>query len=415
MKKVCSCITVLAAVFLFSVFCSAETKDASWPAFNGLNHDNISPDKDLLKTWPEEGPKLLWSFDKCGKGYVGVTVADNMVFTAGDLKGKNTITAFDLAGKMLWQTESGKGWTGSYPGERSSPVYSEGIVYQLSVVGLLGAFDAKTGREIWTLNFKGSETKGSVGVWGYSESVTIDGNNLLCMPGGKNVLCLALDKKTGKQVWATESIDDNASYCSGSIIEYKGKRMFLTMSAKYALGIDAKTGKLLWKFAYETPYDVHATTPVFLDGYVYISSGYGTQDKCFKLDDNLSAATEVWTGKNIDNHHGGVVLLNGYIYGTGDSFKGLHCLDMKAGKKVWSEKSVTKGSITYADGMLYCYSEKGGKVTLVEANPKEFKQAGTFQVKSEGKDLFWNHPVVVGGKLFLRHENDLFVYDVKNK
>ena len=414
MKKLHSWMTALTAVLLFSCVAFAESKDASWPAFNGVNHDNISPDKGLLKSWPEDGPKQLWSYDKCGKGYVGVTVADGMVFTAGDLAGKNTITALDLSGKMLWQAENGKSWTGSYPGQRSSPVYSDGMVYQINVIGILTAFDAKTGKEAWSFNFKGPETKGAAGSWGFAESVTIDGNNLICMPGGKNVLCVALDKKTGKKVWASESTGDNASYCSGILVEHKGKKVLLTMSAKYAVGIDPKTGKLLFKFAYETPYDVHATTPVYLDGYVYITSGYGTEDKCFKLNDALSSATEVWSEKNIDNHHGGVVMLDGYIYGIGDKYKGLSCVEMKTGKKVWNEKSVSKGSITYADGMLYCLSEKGN-VTLAAASSKGFQGSGKFKFNSAGKDPFWNHPVVVGGKLFLRHENDLMVFDVKNK
>lgn len=414
MKKICFWSTALALIFMLSVSGFAESKDASWPAFNGANHDNISSDKGLLKTWPDDGPSVLWNFDKCGKGYVGVTVADGMVFTAGDLGGKNTITALDLSGKMLWQAENGKGWTGSYPGQRSSAVYSDGIVYQINVTGMLTAFEAKTGKELWNFNFKGSETKGAAGSWGFAESVTIDGNNLICMPGGKNVLCVALNKKTGKKIWDTESIGDNASYCSGIIVEYKGKRMLLTMSSKNAVGIDLKNGNLLFKFGYETPYDVHATTPVFLDGYVYITSGYGTEDKCFKLNDSLTSATEVWSAKNIDNHHGGVVMLNGYIYGTGDKYKGLSCIEMKTGKKVWNEKSVSKGSITCADGMLYCLSEKG-QVTLAEASSKGFKQAGNFRMQSTGKDPFWNHPVVVDGKLFLRHENDLIVYNVKGR
>ena len=416
MKNICFRLAAaFLLVFLLAGASFAETAAASWPAFNGINHDNISPDRGLLKAWPAEGPKLLWSHNKCGKGYASVTIADGMIFTAGSLTSKDTITALDFSGKILWQAENGKSYTGSNPGERSTPVWSDGMVYQISGLGILGAFDAKTGKGVWSLELKGSETKGSAGTWGYAESVTIDGNNLICMPGGKNMLCLALDKKTGKKIWETESTGDNAGYCSGIIVDYKGKRLLLTMSAKYAVGIDPKTGKLLWKFAYETAWDVHATTPVFLNGLVYITSGYGTEDKCLKLDDSLSAVTELWSGKNIDNHHGGVVMVNGYIYGFGDKNKGLHCIDMKTGKKLWTEKSVGKGSLTYADGMLYCYSETGGLVTLVEANPGQFKQAGQFKTPSEGKDPFWNHPVVAGGKLFLRHENDLFVYDVKGR
>ena len=393
---------------------AAMAQTASWPAFNGVNHDNISTDKGLLKSWPKEGPKLLWKFDKCGKGYASVSVADNMIFTAGDSKGKTLITAFDMNGKVIWQAENGKSWTASYPGARSTPVYSDGMLYQINGSGRLGAFDAKTGEEKWSLNFKGKDVKGSVGGWGYAESVTIDGDNLLCMPGGSIVLCVALNKKTGARIWATESIKDNASYCSGILVNHKGKKMFLTMSAKYAVGIDPKDGKLLWKFEYPTSYDVHATTPVYKDGMVYITSGYGTEDKAIKLNDAGTSAEEAWSETNLDNHHGGVVMLDGYIYGAGDKYSGWHCIEMKSGKEIWQDGGIGKGSLTYADGMLYCYSEKG-RVSLVDASSKGYKEKGKFKLESEGKDPYWNHPVVAGGRLYLRHENDLFVYNVKGR
>ena len=402
---------LFSTVLLFSV-CGAET--AFWPAFNGTNHDNISADKGLLKIWPPEGPKLLWKFDKCGKGYATVMVVDNLIYTAGDSKSKTFITAFEMNGKMLWQVENGKAWTGAYPGTRSTPVYSDGMIYQISGGGRLGAFDAKTGKEEWSFNFKDEEVGGSSGNWGFAESVTIDGDNLICMPGGSKVLCVALNKQTGKQVWATESIKDNASYCSGIIVTHKGKNVLLTMSAKYAVGIDPKNGKLIWKFPYSTPYDVHATTPVYKDGFVYITSGYGTEDKALKISDSGDSVEEAWSGKNIDNHHGGVVMLDGYIYGAGDKYRGWHCIDIKTGKELWKANGVGKGSVTYADGMLYCYSEKG-QVALIEASTKGYKETGNFKLESEGSDPFWNHPVVTGGRLYLRHENDLFVYEVKNK
>ncbi|MCX5776343.1 MAG: PQQ-like beta-propeller repeat protein [Candidatus Firestonebacteria bacterium] len=406
-------VSILTGVLVFVSACTAA-ETVYWPAFNGEKHDNISMDKGLLKSWPKEGPKLLWKSNKGGKGYAAVTIADGIIFTAGDSNSKTIVTAFDMSGKILWQAENGKAWTGSYPGTRSTPVYSNGMVYQISGGGRLGAFEAKTGKEVWNFDFKSKELKGKAGTWGFSESVTIDGNNLICMPGGPNVLCVALDKKTGKQVWATESIKDNASYCSGIIVNHKGKNMLLTMSANYAVGIDPKDGKLMWKFEYKTSYFVHATTPVYKDGMVYITSGYGTDDKVLKLNDAGTSAEELWTGKKIDNHHGGVVMLDGYIYGAGDKNKGWHCIDMKSGKELWKAEGVGKGSVTYADGMLYCYSE-GGQVALVEASTKGYKETGNFKLASEGSDPFWNHPVVIGGMLFLRHESDLFVFDVKGK
>lgn len=420
---------ILAALIGFAglSFCESD----SWPTFHGPNRDNISPDKGLLKSWPKDGPELLWKFDKCGKGFSSVSVAGGMIFTSGNSNDKTMITALDMDGNLLWQSENEAAWTdavatatwkdghASHPGARGTPVYSDGMLYQLNGDGRLAALDAKTGRETWFVDLKGDDIKGSRGTWGYAESATIDGNNLICTPGGKS-LCIALDKKTGKQVWAS-TLGGKAAYASGLIADYKGTRMFITRDAANVVALDAKDGKPLWKFAYSSWYEANVTTPVFKDGYVYITTGYGKEDKLLKIDDALHSVTEVWSAKHLDNLHGGVVMVDGYVYGAGDRQKGWHCIEMMTGKEMWQAEGVGKskgahayGSVTYADGMLYCYSESG-IVALVQASPKEYKETGRFQLPSEGKDPFWNHPVVIGGRLYLRHENDLLVYSVKKE
>jgi len=402
-----------------------------WPGFNGPHQDNKSADKGLLKSWPAGGPRLLWRYGQCGIGYSTVTVAGNMIFTSGNIGNKTMVIALTMEGRLAWQSPNQEAWTdpvataqwkdghATHPGARSTPVYSDGMVYQMNGGGRLAAFDAKTGKEAWFLNLQGGEIGGAPGTWGYAESVTIDGDKVICTPGGSKTLCIALDKKTGKGAWSSGS-DGNAAFVSGALVDWKGVRMLLTMSANNAVGIDARTGRLLWRFPHSTWYGANVNTPVFNDGYVYLTSGYGTKDHVIKLNDSLSSATEVWSGKHMDNMHGGVVLVDGYLYGSGDEVKGWHCIEMTTGKDMWTAEGVGKsdayhsayGSVTYADGMLYCVSETG-IVALVEATSKGYRETGRFKVPSEGKDPFWNHPVVAGGRLYIRHQSDLLVYSVK--
>ena len=243
-------LAMLAAVILSANLCFGE--NLSWTGWHGPNHNNISSEKNLLKDWPAGGPTLLWKFDACGRGFSSVSLADGMIFTAGDIKNKTVITALDLNGKTIWTAQNGEGSMGKmlilkYPGSKSTPVYSEGMLYQLNGSGDLIALEAKTGSKVWGVNLV-KDFKGKSGNWGYAETVTVDGGNLFCTTGGSEALVIALDKKTGKKVWASEGIKDDASYCSGTLITHKGKRQYLTMSAKNALGLDPATGKILWNF-----------------------------------------------------------------------------------------------------------------------------------------------------------------------
>lgn len=403
---------MLAAVFLCINPGFAE--QPTWASWHGPNHDNISVGKNLLKEWPKEGPKLLWKFDACGRGFSSVCIAEGMIFTAGDTKGKTIITALDMNGKMLWTAENGEGSAGKmlilkYPGSKATPAYSDGFVYQLNGGGDLIALEAKTGKKVWGVSLV-KDFNGKPGNWGYAETVTIDGKNLLCMTGGTNALVIALDKITGKKVWTSDGIKEDASYCSGTLITHKGKRQFLTMSAKNALGLDPANGKILWTFGHITKYDINPITPFYKDGYVYITSGYGSLDAMLKLGDDGSSVSLVWTSKKLDCQLGGVVLIDGYIYGSGDINKGWHCLDWKTGEEKWQEKGVGAGAVIYADGMLYCLGENG-EIALVEATPTKYTEHGRFSLPAN-RDKSWNHPVILNGRLYLRRENILFAYDI---
>ncbi|MEI7904657.1 MAG: PQQ-binding-like beta-propeller repeat protein [Candidatus Firestonebacteria bacterium] len=401
-------VSVLALLAVAGFAFSAE----NWPNFNGPKLDNISSDKGLLKSWPAEGPKLLWKFDKCGKGYSGVSVADGTIYVAGDFEDDCKVIALDLSGKVKWEAIAGAAWSGNYPGTRCTPTYSDGLVYYMNANGEINAFDSKTGEVSWTLNIA-VKLKGRKGGWGYAESLIVDGNNLLVLAGGKDILMAALDKKTGKQVWATPNpINEVASYCSPNIVEYKGMKLILTMTQKSVICVNAKTGELLWNAPHKTSYDVNATTPVLFEGLVYVTSGYGVGNDCFEIETGNKSVKKAWSTKSMDNHHGGVVSLNGFVYGSGE--RSWFCIDLKTGKDMWENKGVGKGSVTYADGLLYTLSERG-KVGIVEAVTDKFNLLSSFQLPKESTDPFWAHPVVIGCRLYIRHDQNLYVLDVKAK
>ena len=404
----------LALVFAVSITALATAAD-SWPVFHGPDGNNKSPDTGLLREWPEDGPELIWQTDGLGSGYSTVSVANGMIYTAGSIDEKTVVTALDMDGNVVWRAENGEGWTESFPGPRGTPTVDGDRVYHESPFGNVICLDAKSGKKIWGLNIL-DEFEGENIIWALSESLIIDGDNLICCPFGKKAGMVALDKRTGKIVWTSEGSEDKAGYGTPVLVEYGGIRMFLTMNQKAIVGVDADSGKLLFRHPHETKYDVNVLIPVFHDGQVFISSGYGSGSQMIKLtvDGNRVSAEQVWENKDFDNHHGGVILVDGYIYGT--NMKGKwSCLDWKTGETKWSEKGIGKGSVTYADSLLYGFNEKekDRTVGLIKPNPDAWEVVSEFQIPEGGKGNSWAHPVVIGGRLYLRHDDLLFVYNVK--
>jgi outer membrane protein assembly factor BamB len=382
-----------------------------WPRFHGPNGDNLSTETGLLKEWPEEGPELVWSTKGIGHGFSSVSIADGMIYTDGNIDDKTKITALDMQGNILWQVDNGAAWTRDHPGTRGTPTLDGDRLYHESPVGQLVCLDAESGRQVWTLNIL--EEFGAQNIkWALAESIVIDGNNLICCPGGPKASVVALDKATGSTVWTAESTNEQTSYATPAVAECGGLRMILTMNAKALLGVNADNGELLFRYPHETRYDVHATTPIYHDGQIFISSGYGSGSEMLKLSVQGQEASveQLWEYKELDNHHGGVILLDGYIYGTSSRGKWI-CLDWDTGDMAYSESGVGKGSLTYADGMLYTFSENR-QMGLVEATPAGHKVISQFELPSGGSGKSWAHPVVCGRRLYLRHSDQLSAYDV---
>jgi outer membrane protein assembly factor BamB len=382
-----------------------------WPRFHGPKGDNLSTDTGLLKQWPKDGPKLLWTAKGLGHGFATVSLAGGLIYTDGNLDGKTTITAMDLDGKIVWQKPNGEAWTGSYPGARGTPTIDGDRLYHESPLGDVVCMDAKTGQALWSVNIlKEFEAKNIM--WALAESLLVDGDHVICCPGGEKASVAALDKKTGKTVWTAKSTGAAAGYASPVLAECQGLRIIFTMSSKALVAVNADNGELLFTVPHETKYDVNATSPIYHDGQVFVCSGYGTGSALLnlKVDGQKASADPAWQSKKLDNHHGGVLLLDGYLYGANDA--GWVCLEWKTGKSMVAERGVGKGSLTYADGMLYTLSEQR-EMGIVPATPGAHKVASRFKIPSGGEGLSWAHPVVCGGRLYVRHSDNLFAYDVR--
>jgi outer membrane protein assembly factor BamB len=304
-------------------------------------------------------------------------------------------------------------YASSYTGPRSTPTYDNGRVYFLSERGRLGVFDAKTGKEIWAKDlardFDAPET-----LYGYSESVYIDGNKLYVKPYGRKGYQACLNKNDGSLVWANTDIPGDAGYCSPVVFDFGGYRHVVGSSASCYYGVDAATGRLLWKVDYQTIHEVSVTDAVVKDGYVCISGAYGKGTMVFKLvpSGNRFTAQKVWQSELMDNEVGGIILHEGYLYGTGYNSRGLFCIDFMTGKEMWNNPRTARGSITFADGMVYLIDERSGNISISKATPGSYTSGGQFRVPSGGQGPYWAHPVVCGKRLYVRHWDKVFVYDL---
>ena len=384
---------------------------AHWPGWRGVNRDGKSSDKGLLKSWPKGGPKLLWKVKGVGAGYSSVAVAGGLIFTSGQKTDDDILflTAITLDGKVKWSVKVGSGYTENQPGARGTPTWDSGKVYLESGKGLVGCWDAKTGKQIWTRKL--SEFDGKPGPWGYSESVLIVGNMLIVTPGGEKTCLVALDKKTGKTIWKSKPFEE-ANYTSPLYVEFEKIPMVVVGTAGGLFAVSAKTGKTFWVNQFSYGNTANVTTPVYANGLIYWSNGYGMGGICLKLksDSKRITASEAWTTEDMSCQTGGYVVVDGHIYGYADN-TGWTCLELTSGKKKWVSEDFGKGSICYADGMLYLYDEGDGSVALAPVSPKGLKITGRFRV--DGDEQSWAHPVVTGGRLVLRYGDNLYLYDVK--
>ena len=394
-----------------------------WAQFHGPRRDNKSTEKNLLKQWPKDGPKLLWARRGIGKGYASVSISGGRIYTAGNIDGHTVITALNTDGKILWQAKNGPVDKRSYPGSRGTPTVDRGKVYHLAPDGAAICLDAETGKEIWALNVL-ERFKGENCTWGLSESLLIDGKNVICVVGGQQTSIVALDKDTGKTVWTSRSVGDKPGYASPILVEYGGLRQIVTAMSRSIVSVAADTGKLLWKFQHRVWLDENIMTPIYHDGHVFVS-GKGPGGTLLKLkvtgdnDTNKRCSvTPAWKNPKLDSLHGGVVLVDGYLFGHSTRGSRLTCVEFKTGKTMYSAAHDAAGgksaAMTLADGMLYVQNDRN-TVYLAPAAPKAFKPVSKFDILPGGSGPLWAHPVVFGGRLYIRHDKILMAYDIRSE
>ncbi len=382
-----------------------------WPQWQGPERNNLSPETGLLKSWPPAGPPVSWSISGLGNGFGTVAIKSDAIYVQGTQGNKSVIHALNRGdGGTRWVRALGP----SYPNERGNgprgtPTVDGDRIYALTEGGDLACLRAKDGSVVWARNIL-TDFSGRNPTWLLSESPLIDGNNVIVTPGGSKGGIVALDKMTGQTVWACREITDQAEYASCVAGDVLGLRVITTVTSKAAVGVRASDGKLLWRYAPVANDTANITTPVLSNNRVFYTSGYDTGCALLQFSEGANGISvrDVYFNKSMVNHHGGVVLVDGHIYGFSNSI--LTCMNYETGKVVWKNRSVGKGSLTYADGNLYLLSEDN-VVGLAEATPTGYVEKGRFRIKDQGYSS-WAHPVVCGARLYIRNQATLTSYNI---
>ena len=408
-------IRLIAAFTVAAIAASASADD--WPQWRGPERTGKSKETGLLKSWPTGGPKQVWKTTGLGGGYVTPSVARGRIFGSGYRGSDEFVWALgETDGKEIWSVKtSGAERNIGYPeGPRSTPTIDGDSLYTLSAGGVFTCLSTADGKQRWRKDFKNDFGGRMMSGWGFSESPLVDGDKVICTPGGTKGTIVALNKNTGAVLWQTSDFTDRAAYASIIAAEIGGIRQYVQLTDRNVIGVSANDGRVAWR----TPRSGQTAvipTPIYHDNHVFVTSGYGAGCNLFQITSDSGAfkATQVYANKDMVNHHGGVVLVGDHLYGHSDS-RGWVCMEFKTGKVVWTSRGVGKGAVSFADGMLYTRSEgRAGTVALVEATPTGYKEHGRFDQSDRSNKNSWPHPVIANGKLYLRDQDVLLCYDIK--
>jgi outer membrane protein assembly factor BamB len=393
-------------IMSFSISAGLAQDASQW---RGPDRNGIYPDKGLLEKWPEQGPDLLWHYDDLGPGHGSAAVTDSLIYVSGVEDEKGFVIAFEYDGKIRWKNSYGDEWMESYDGVRTTPAIVGDSLYILSGYGLLTCMHSKTGDILWQVDilqkYGGENIK-----WGITENLLIYDDKVICTLGGPIHNMIALNRFNGELIWSCPGKGEISAYNSPTLIHHNGRKIVIGHSENSILGVDAEDGTLLWTYDQPNKWSVHANTPLYHEGRLYVVTGYGKGGVMLELNDEGTSVSEVWIDENLDNKLGGVVLMDGRIYGSGDFKRSWFCLDWESGELLYSTKELKKGNIIAADGLLYWYSQSGD-IALVRAEEDRFQIISQFEVPF-GKDQHWAHLVIHHKNLFVRHGTSLMVYNL---
>jgi outer membrane protein assembly factor BamB len=392
--------------------------------WRGDNRSGTYKEENLLEKWPENGPALLWSVKGIGEGYSCASVTEDAIYLTGLVDTIEYVTALDLGGNKLWQTAFGPGWNGSFAASRSTPTVVNGNIYVVSGQGHLACLNSKTGDIVWKLDAY-NKFEGEWDIWGVAESPLYHDGKIFYTPCGERTTMVALNAISGETVWESDPLPDSSAYVSPILINHRGREMIVSVTSNYIFTVDPENGDIIWKITYSDIYPPlehpdfpisNTNSPLYHDGQIYVTSGYNHVGVMFRMNEEGNNADLIWTDSTLDVHHGGVVLLNGYIYGANFLHSGNGnwcCIDWKTGETMFEAAWINKGSIIAADNKLYCYEEKTGNIALVEPSTDNFNIISTFRPIDRGWP-HWSHLVIRDGILYVRYEDILMAYDIKD-
>ncbi|MEZ5105290.1 MAG: PQQ-binding-like beta-propeller repeat protein [Draconibacterium sp.] len=406
-------------VFMFLVF----TSFSQLVQWRGPNRDGIFHETGLLKSWPENGPTQLLEVEKIGKGWSSPIYADGMIYTTGMIDTLDYLSAIDMQGNIKYQVSYGRSWNQSFPDTRSTPTIDGERVYVQSGTGRLVCIERATGKEIWAVDVD-KEFECEYHVWGNAETPLIVDDKVICTPGGNKTSVVAFNKITGDLVWQSKSLGGPRAYASATIYEFNGHRVVLAVIASHLIALDPNSGEIEWTYKYwksdkwqwQDNGLIWTNTPVFKDDRIFLTMGYDYPAVMLKVDSTGTSVSEVFVDHTFDNHHHGVILYDGHLYGSNwfDNKRGRWvCMNWETGEIKYVADWDTKGAMVMADGMLYAYNERGN-VGLVKPDPDAFEVVSQFKI-TKGAGTHWAHPFIADGKLFMRHGDVLMVYDIKAK
>ena len=409
--------TKLITILLLFTF-AANAQLVQW---RGPDRDGKFPETGLLKEWPESGPERILEVEGIGKGYSSPILVDNMIYTTGMIDTLDYLSAIDLEGNTIWQVSYGRSWNKSFPDTRSTPVIEDNRIYVQSGTGEVSCINRENGEKIWTVDVD-DEFAGEYHIWGNSETPLIVDDKVICSPGGKATSVVALDKMTGETVWQTESLGGPRAYASPTIYEYKDFRFILAVIGTHVMAIEPENGEIAWSYQYwnSEKWDqdglIWTNTPVTNEDEIFITMGYDYPAVMLKMDSTGTSVSEKFVDHTFDNHHHGVILHDGFLYGSNwfNNKQGRWvCMNWDTGEIKYVEPWDTKGALVMADEMLYAYNERGN-VGLIEPDEDEFKVISEFRI-TDGAGPHWAHPFISDGKMLIRHGDVLMVFDVKAK
>jgi outer membrane protein assembly factor BamB len=399
-------------IFATTLFMSFNANAQVINNWRGPDRDGKYPETNLMNVWPEAGPEKLWSYESLGKGFTSTSIDNGKIYITGIEGETGYLHILSLKGQLEKKIAYGSEIfsPSGFPGSRSSPTIAGNLCYIVSGFGKLYCIDTKTDKTVWSKDlfndFDGKNIRFS-----FTENLLIDGKLIFVSPGGIKNNIVALDRMTGNLVWSCEGKGDVSAYCSPLLIVSNGKKILVNMMSKNTIGVDATTGALVWSYPYANGYRIHPNTPIYQDNSLCIFSGYGEGSQRIKLNTDTIPPTNIWTNKTVDPQMGGAILMNGFIYASGDKNRKWFCADWATGEIKFESTELDKGDVIEADGLLYVYTEKG-EVALLEPLAGSFKIISKFKV-TLGSEQHWAHPVIKNGVLYVRHGTALMAFNIK--